>query len=92
MANYLSEDLRIRVIDAVEAWSSRRQAAARLVMRRLGAIGLCGFCCWSVRRISTPTASSGIRCLAATQTEAKDVTLRRRGVAGLAARNGANGG
>ena len=29
MANYLSEDLRIRVIEAVEAGSSRRGAAAR---------------------------------------------------------------
>ncbi len=29
MAQYISEDLRIRVIDAVEAGSSRRQAAAR---------------------------------------------------------------
>ncbi len=29
MAQYLSEDLRVRVIDAVEAGSTRRQAAAR---------------------------------------------------------------
>ena len=29
MADYLSEDLRIRVIEAVEAGSSRRGAAAR---------------------------------------------------------------
>ena len=29
MAHYLSEDLRVRVIDAVEAGSTRRQAAAR---------------------------------------------------------------
>ena len=29
MANYLSEDLRIRVIEAVEAGASRRRSAAR---------------------------------------------------------------
>ena len=35
MANYLSEDLRIRVIEAVEAGSSRRGAAARFGVQRV---------------------------------------------------------
>lgn len=38
MAQYLSEDLRVRVIDAVEAGSTRRQAAARFGVSAASAV------------------------------------------------------